>query len=122
MQPIQLRDRDGNVIYEGGKDTVRNLAAMNQTMKTMKTTSVPSSRMMVQADKDNKIIKRNKSPMLAGLHDSKKPMKLSNHKSVNKKKAYMTFNKSNKLFAEGTKHDRSASLYNERLLLPTYNS
>ena len=68
MQPLQLKDKDGNVIY-GGKESTRNIAAYNLTTKM-------SNMPKLSTLQDGEIImKRNKSPMLAGLGDKTKKQK-----------------------------------------------
>ena len=68
MQPLQLKDKDGNVIY-GGKESTRNIAAYNLTTKMSNTPKLSTLQ-------DGEIImKRNKSPMLAGLGDKPKKQK-----------------------------------------------
>ena len=61
-----MRDRDGNVVYEGGKESSRNTKSMTRTMKS----NLPLQRQKLQDE--SHIIERNKSPLLADLNSDSK--------------------------------------------------
>ena len=65
MQPLQLKDKDGNVIY-GGKESARNITAFNTTTKMSNTPTI-----RFNGPQDAAFVNRNKSPMLAGLDKTK---------------------------------------------------
>ena len=62
-----MKDKDGKVVYEGGKESSRNTKSMT---KTMKLSSIPAQRNKISDE--SQIIERNKSPLLADLTSEKK--------------------------------------------------
>ena len=116
MQPLQLKDKDGNVIY-GGKESTRNIAAYNLTTKMSNTPKLSTLQ-------DGEIImKRNKSPMLAGLGDKTKKQKKKFTQQMNiirSSKSQTTSGKN--AFIQVPKHDHSEYLHDDSLLLPLNES
>ena len=119
---LTLKDKEGNIIFDrNAKESTRNIALMNQTVKT---SSVPSNRLQVQSEKETFIIKRNLSPMLAGLDNSSSQQRKGYKKSINKpnrvgiKRGFMSQTDSNKVFAKTKNHGHSNYIHDHSMLLP----